>query len=72
MPTDLVRHLLVGAIGAAVPAILHFAAGFDCIDAPRLVTHYEQGYPVATWTLLVCRGFHGFPSRPRHGTRAHF
>jgi 4-amino-4-deoxy-L-arabinose transferase-like glycosyltransferase len=31
--------------------------GFDSIDAPRTVTHYEQGHPVASWTVTVCRGF---------------
>jgi hypothetical protein len=29
MKTDLVRHLSAGVVGAAVPAVLHFAAGFD-------------------------------------------
>ena len=34
--------------------------GFDSIDEPRTVTHYEQGQPVASWTVTVCRGFRGF------------
>jgi hypothetical protein len=29
MPADLVRHLVMGMVGVAVPAALHFAAGFD-------------------------------------------
>jgi hypothetical protein len=36
-------------------------AAFDTIEAPRTVTHYEQGQPVASWTVTVCRGFRGFP-----------
>jgi hypothetical protein len=38
-----------------------FAAWFDRIDPPRTVTHHEQGQAVASWTVLVCRGFRGFP-----------
>jgi 4-amino-4-deoxy-L-arabinose transferase-like glycosyltransferase len=34
---------------------------FDSIDPPRTVTHYERGQPVASWTVVVCRGFRRFP-----------
>jgi hypothetical protein len=39
----------------------HFSAWFDSIDPPRAVTHRENGQPVATWTVIVCHGFRGFP-----------
>ena len=35
--------------------------GFDSFDEPRTVTHYEQGEPVASWTVVVGRGFRGAP-----------
>ena len=38
-----------------------FAGLFDSIDPTREVTHYERGQPVVAWTLVVCRGFRGFP-----------
>src|SRR5207248_436203 len=41
------------------PAI--FRGVFDSFDPPRSVTHYEEGLPVAAWTLVVGRGFRGFP-----------
>src|SRR5262249_54092468 len=34
---------------------------FESTDAPRTVTHYERGQPVASWAVTVCRGFRGFP-----------
>jgi hypothetical protein len=37
------------------------AGWFDYTDPPRVVTHYEKGYPVASWTITVCRGFRRFP-----------
>src|SRR5262249_1163047 len=36
------------------------AGAFDSLDAPRSVTYYDQGRPVAGWTVVVCRGFRGF------------
>jgi hypothetical protein len=33
--------------------------GFDSFDPPRIVTHYEQGRPVASWTITVARGCRG-------------
>jgi hypothetical protein len=48
--------VIVGGTSAA------FAGAFDSIDEPRLVTHCERGQPVASWTVLVCRGFRGFGS----------
>ncbi len=38
--------------------------GFDSFDEPRTVTHFEQGQPVASWTIVVARGFCGLG---RHG-----
>jgi hypothetical protein len=30
---------------------------FDRVGTPRLVTHCEDGHPVARWTVTVCRGY---------------
>jgi hypothetical protein len=38
-----------------------FAGAFERVEEPRVVTHYEHGQPVASWTVLVCRSFRGFP-----------
>ncbi len=43
------------------PGPADFSAAFERIDAPRTVTHYEREQPVASWTVLVCRGFREFP-----------
>jgi hypothetical protein len=40
------------------------AGAFDSVEAPRSVIHYDQGLPVAGWTLVVCHGFRGFPRVP--------
>jgi 4-amino-4-deoxy-L-arabinose transferase-like glycosyltransferase len=37
-----------------------FAGAFDSVDEARVVTHCKHGQLVATWTVLVCRGFRGF------------
>jgi hypothetical protein len=37
------------------------AAGFEHIDRPREVVHYEEGQPISYWVLTVCRGYKGFP-----------
>jgi 4-amino-4-deoxy-L-arabinose transferase-like glycosyltransferase len=39
--------------------------GFDHIDEPSWVTHCVNGRPVACWAVYVCRGFHGFPEKPK-------
>jgi 4-amino-4-deoxy-L-arabinose transferase-like glycosyltransferase len=44
-----------------------FGGAFESIDPPRVVTHYENGQPVAAWVVTVCRGFRGFP--PVHRER---
>jgi hypothetical protein len=46
--------VIVGGYPAAL-------GGFDRIETPRTVTHYEQGHPVASWTVTVCRGFRRLP-----------
>jgi hypothetical protein len=38
-----------------------FAAAFERVEPPCVVTHSEGGQPVASWTVTVCRGFRGFP-----------
>ena len=45
-------------VGGSSPA---FAQGFERVDPPATVTHYEAGQPVAAWVVTVCRGFRGFP-----------
>jgi hypothetical protein len=44
-----------------------FSPWFERVEAPRSVTHYERGQPVASWTIVVCRGFRGFPQVRRVG-----
>jgi hypothetical protein len=33
---------------------------FRAVDFPDRVTFFEDGYPVSSWTVTVCRGFRGF------------
>lgn len=51
-------------VGNTVP---EFARAFESVAPPRIVTYQEDGQPLASWPISVCRGFHGFPSA---GTRA--
>ncbi len=44
----------------------HFAPWFESAEEARTVTHYERGQSVASWTLVVCRGFRGFPDTKRN------
>jgi hypothetical protein len=37
-------------------------AGFQEVDTPLVVTHVQNGEPLAEWTVSVCRGFRGLPS----------
>jgi hypothetical protein len=39
-------------------------AAFENVETPQIVTHVEDGQPIAVWALMVCRGFRGFPRRP--------
>jgi 4-amino-4-deoxy-L-arabinose transferase-like glycosyltransferase len=39
------------------------APAFDAVEGPRWVTHHENGRPVAGWSVVVGRGFKGFPAR---------
>jgi hypothetical protein len=34
---------------------------FAEVDALREVTFFDGEYPLARWTITVCRDFHGFP-----------
>jgi 4-amino-4-deoxy-L-arabinose transferase-like glycosyltransferase len=34
---------------------------FAEVDAPREVTFFDGNYPIARWTITVCRDFRGFP-----------
>jgi len=36
---------------------------FAEVDASHIVTHVEDGQPVAVWGVTVCRGFRGFPAK---------
>jgi hypothetical protein len=31
------------------------------VDAPREIMFFEGDYPLARWTITVCRDFRGFP-----------
>jgi hypothetical protein len=35
---------------------------FERVDPPLIVTHAEDGRPVASWTVTVCRSFRGLPA----------
>ncbi len=40
-----------------VPSTLREA--FDLVETGEVVTHYEQGRPLARWQVTICRGFRG-------------
>jgi hypothetical protein len=44
-------------VGDAIPSL---SQAFDRVETPKVVTHREGGEPVASWTITVCHGFHGF------------
>lgn len=46
--------VIVGDIAAPM------LAAFDRVEPPVLVTHSENGVPVAAWSVWVCHGFRGF------------
>jgi hypothetical protein len=46
-------------VGYLTPELM---SAFDRVDRPRIVSHYEQGQPIASWYVVVCRGFHGIPA----------
>lgn len=48
MPSDLMRHLAMGLIGAAIPAALHFAAGFDWSSLGPYAVFAQGAVQVAT------------------------
>ena len=33
---------------------------FDAVEEPRDVVYHEDGRPIASWTITVCRGYRGF------------
>jgi hypothetical protein len=41
------------------------ADAFAEIGAPQTVTYFEQGQPIARWTITVCRRFRGFSGSPQ-------
>jgi hypothetical protein len=43
-------------VGYLTPTL---ARAFDQVDPPQLVTHCESGQPIASWNVIVCRGFRG-------------
>lgn len=47
--------IFVGEIGPQV------RVAFDRMEQSRIVTHHEQGQPLACWRVRVCRGFRGCP-----------
>jgi hypothetical protein len=49
-------------VGIVTPELLQ---AFAQVDDLRLVTHAEHGQPIASWDVVVCRGFRGFRSLPR-------
>jgi 4-amino-4-deoxy-L-arabinose transferase-like glycosyltransferase len=55
-------------IGDLTPAL---QLAFTKVETPRPVIYRENGQPVAEWTVIVCRGFRGFPSVPAEGRRSY-
>jgi hypothetical protein len=47
--------ILVGDVDARI------LAGFERTDPPQVLTYSEGGYPIATWTITVARGYKGYP-----------
>ncbi len=37
---------------------------FDEVDQSREVVYSEEGRPISSWTVTVCRGYRGFPALP--------
>jgi hypothetical protein len=35
---------------------------FDDVEPTYEIFHYENGLPIASWTITVCRGYRGFPA----------
>jgi hypothetical protein len=44
------------------------AGAFESLERPRVIEYQERGQPIARWTVVVCRGYHGFCEI---GLRAH-
>ncbi len=44
-------------VGAVTPALRQ---AFAEVDHTQIVTHVEEGQPIAAWGVTVCRGFRGF------------
>jgi Dolichyl-phosphate-mannose-protein mannosyltransferase len=44
-------------VGEIYPALRE---AFQDVDLPNVTTYFENGYPVASWKVTVCRGFLGF------------
>jgi hypothetical protein len=34
---------------------------FDKLESPRIIEYQEHGQPIARWTVVLCRGYRGFP-----------
>ena len=54
--------VIVGDVGP------NLRTGFDHVDPGVRVLHAENGVPIASWTVWVCRGFHGFTHPAADGT----
>jgi 4-amino-4-deoxy-L-arabinose transferase-like glycosyltransferase len=48
-------------VGEISPAL---SQAFAEVDAPAEVIFFDGGYPVARWTITVCRGYRGFANPP--------
>ncbi|MFL5243246.1 MAG: ArnT family glycosyltransferase [Gemmataceae bacterium] len=53
-------------VGNFTPEAL--AQAFERVEKSELVTHYENGQPVAQWLVTVARGFKGFDKALGEGT----
>ena len=45
-------------VGEIYPMLVQ---AFEQVEASRGVAYREQGQPIATWKVTVCRGFRGLP-----------
>lgn len=45
-------------VGGCDPALI--IGAFEVIERPQIVVYEENGQPIASWPVVVCRGFRGF------------
>lgn len=49
-------------VGCRSPELMR---AFDEVDIPRRIMYHVKGQPIASWDVLICRGYRGFPAPER-------